>query len=204
MKLEFWPQKALCDERINIRISDIPPAGKVKISAKMNFPWAVNVPYESEACFTADSNGNLDLSKQKPDSGSYDFIDSMGLIVSLKRVRGNFRDVMRNISTDQSLFIEITADCEQEHLSVKLERFFISAGIESLKINDKFVGELFYNDKPDNKTIIYLGGSSNEDLRTILPPTALLASHGFNVLALAYFGSKGLNSSLAEIPLEYF
>jgi pimeloyl-ACP methyl ester carboxylesterase len=76
--------------------------------------------------------------------------------------------------------------------------------MKRLKINDEFVGELFHTDNPNNKTIIYLGGSTNEDLRTILPPTALLASHGFNVLALAYFGSKGLNSSLAEIPLEYF
>ena len=32
----------------------------------------------------------------------------------------------------------------------------------------------------------------------------MLASHGFNALALAYFGAKGLNSALAEVPLEYF
>jgi hypothetical protein len=47
-------------------------------------PWAKNVKYESEACFTADSSGIPDLSKQKPDSGSYEFIDSMGLVLSLK------------------------------------------------------------------------------------------------------------------------
>ena len=32
----------------------------------------------------------------------------------------------------------------------------------------------------------------------------MLASRGFNVLALAYFGEKGVSSSLAEIRLEYF
>jgi len=31
-----------------------------------------------------------------------------------------------------------------------------------------------------------------------------LASHGFNVLSLAYFNEKGLPKQLAEIPLEYF
>jgi hypothetical protein len=86
MKLQIQPLTTLCDERINIRISDLPPFGKVKTSASMSFPWAKSVEYESDACFTADSSGNLDLSKQGPDSGSYDFIDSMGLILSLKRV----------------------------------------------------------------------------------------------------------------------
>jgi pimeloyl-ACP methyl ester carboxylesterase len=204
MKLEVSPLKALCDERINISISDLPSSGKVKISATLIFPWAKNARYESEAFFTPESNGNLDLTRQRPDSGSYDFIDSMGPILSLKRVKGKFKDVIRNISTRQSLFIEIKAECGQESLSVKVERLFMSPGMKSLKINDEFVGELFYTDNSDNNTIVYIGGSSNDDLRSILPPAALLASHGLNVLALAYFGSKGLNSSLAEIPLEYF
>jgi pimeloyl-ACP methyl ester carboxylesterase len=111
---------------------------------------------------------------------------------------------MSNISTDQNLFIDITAECGQENSSVRLERLLMSPGMKSLRINDEFVGELFYTDGGNNKTVIFFGGSSNEDLRTILPPAALPASHGFNVLALAYFGSKGLNSTLAEIPLEYF
>jgi hypothetical protein len=169
MKLEVWPQKALCDERTNFIVSDLPSSGKVKINATLIFPWAKNVRYESEAYFTADSYGNLDLSKQKPDSGSYDFIDSMGLIVSLKRVKGNFKDVMRNISTDQILLIEITAECGQEHSFVKLERLLMSPEIKKLKINDEFVGELFFTDNTINKTIVVLGGSSNEDLRTIIP-----------------------------------
>ena len=50
----------------------------------MCFPWAPSVRFASSACFTADAAGQMDLSRQKPDSGSYDFVDSMGLIVSLK------------------------------------------------------------------------------------------------------------------------
>jgi len=37
-----------------------------------------------------------------------------------------------------------------------------------------------------------------------LPMASLLASHGFNVLTLAYFSEKGVPAKLAEIPLEYF
>jgi pimeloyl-ACP methyl ester carboxylesterase len=204
MKLQIQPLTALCDERIDIRVLDLPPFAKVNIRASMIFPWAKSVEYESHACFTADSSGNLDLSKQKPDSGSYDSIDSMGLILSLKRVQGKFKDVVRNISVDRSLFIETTAECGQDCSSVRMERLFMSPELKSLEINDEFVGRLFYTENNSKKTIIVLGGSSNEDLCTILPPSALLASHGFNVLALSFFGEKGLNSALAEIPLEYF
>jgi pimeloyl-ACP methyl ester carboxylesterase len=204
MKLQIQPSTALCDERMTIRILDLPPFGKVKIGASLSFPWATGVEYKSAACFTADSSGILDLSKQKPDSGSYDFPDSMGLILCLKRVKGKFKDAMRSISVNQSLFVDISAECGQDRSSVRVERLFLAPGLKSLEINDGFVGQLFYTENSSQKTIIVLGGSSNEDLRTILPPSALLASHGFNVLALSFFGSKGLNSALAEIPLEYF
>jgi dienelactone hydrolase len=122
----------------------------------------------------------------------------------LKRVEGKFQDVVRNIAVEQKLSIDIVAECEQDKSSVIVERFFMSPELKSLRINDEFIGELFYTENSSNKTIVFIGGSSNEDLCTILPPSALLASHGFNVLALAFFGEKGLNSALAEIPLEYF
>jgi pimeloyl-ACP methyl ester carboxylesterase len=204
MKFQIQPLTTLCDERIDIRILELPPFGKVKISASMIFPWAKSVEYESHACFTADASGTLDLSKQRPDSGSYDFIDSMGLILSLKRRKGKFKDVVRNISVNQSLSVDTIVECGQGSSSVRLKRLLMSPDLKSLDINDEFVGQLFYTDNSSKKNIIVLGGSSNEDLCTILPPSALLASHGFNVLALSFFGEKGLNSALAEIPLEYF
>jgi pimeloyl-ACP methyl ester carboxylesterase len=204
MNIQMVPTTSLCDERINFRISNLPPFGNVKISTSICYPWAENVEYASDACFTADSDGNLDLSQQRPYSGSYDFADSMGLILSLKRVKGNFQEVIRNIAVNQNISISMEVECEPESSSVMIERRFMSTELKSLKIDDEFVGELFYTENSSNKTIIVLGGSSNEDLCTILPPAALLASHGFNVLALAFFGQKGLNSTLAEVPLEYF
>jgi pimeloyl-ACP methyl ester carboxylesterase len=204
MNIQIQPTISLSDERINIRISDLPPFSKVKISASMCYPWAENVGYESSAWFTADSKGDLDLSKQKPDSGSYDSIDSMGLILSLKRIKGSLKDVLKNISPDHSLSIYIIAECDQEKSTIKVDRPLMAMGLKRLSLKEEFVGELFYTENSSNKTIIVIGGSSNEDLCTILPPSALLASHGFNVLALAFFGSKGLNSALTEVPLEYF
>ena len=151
MKLDIQPLVALCDQKIDIRVSDLPAHGKVKISAMLRLPWAKSVLYESAAWFTADADGRVDLARQKPDSGSYDFIDSMGLIVSMKRVMGKSKEITRNISVSENLFINIQAECEQEKESARLERLFISPEVKSLKITDEFVGDYFTLKNPGIK-----------------------------------------------------
>jgi hypothetical protein len=80
------------------------------------------VLHESSAWFTADAGGILDQSKQKPDSGSYNIIDSMGLHVSMKsRDPQAMEKIAQNISMDESMFIDIQAECGQERASVKLD-----------------------------------------------------------------------------------
>ena len=204
MKLQIQPMVGLCDERIDIRISELPSFGKVKISASMSLPWAKDVNFESNAWFTADSSGTVDLSKQKPDAGTYDFVDSMGLIVSMKSKNINaIKKIGQNISVNNSLFIDIVAECEQERVYAKLERLFMTKEVKSQRISDEFVGELFYTENTNNKTIVFLGGSGS-GLAANSPIAAVLASHGFNVLSVAYFEEQGLPAKLAEIPLEYF
>jgi hypothetical protein len=66
MRLQVQPLIALCDKKIDICISELAPYSKVKINASMRFPWAKDFLFESVACFTADAEGNVDLSKQKP------------------------------------------------------------------------------------------------------------------------------------------
>ena len=204
MKLQIQPLVALYDEKISIAISELPPFSKVKISASMCLPWAKSILYEAFAWFTADSMGNIDLSKQKPDAGSYDFVDSMGLIVSMKSKDINaLKKISQNISVNNSIFIDIVAECGEDRACVQLERLFKTPEVKNQKITDDFVGELFYTENPDNKIIVVLGGSGG-DLCAVLPISSLLASRDFNVLALAYFKEKGLPAELAEIPLEYF
>lgn len=51
--------------------------------------------------------------------------------------------------------------------------------------------------------ILALGGSDGGEIGGRYVAEAL-AKQGYGVLALAYFGAKGLPSSLEEVPLEYF
>jgi esterase/lipase len=128
----------------------------------------------------------------------------MGLIVSMKSQDPKaIEKIGKNISVRESLFIEIVAECEQDRASAKLERLFVAKEIKSQRISDEFVGELFYTENSDHKTIVFLGGSGS-GLAVNSPITAVLASHGFNVLSVPFFGEKGLPAQLSEIPLEYF
>jgi dienelactone hydrolase len=103
----------------------------------------------------------------------------------------------------KSLFIDIQAECGQERASARLERLFKTLEIKSQRITDEFVGEFFYSDNPKNKTIVWLGGSgSNLAINSTI--CAPLASHGFNVLSVPFFGENGLPPKLSRIPLEYF
>ncbi len=204
MKLQIEPLIALCDERVSILISNLHPYSKVKICATMCLPWAKDVKYESFAWYTTDSFGNIDLSKQKPDSGTYDYADCMGPIVSMKSNNKNaVKKIGKNISIDESLFINLSVKCGQEVANFSLERLFISKEIKRQKITDDFVGEFFYTENNNNRTIIFIGGSGS-GLDVNRPIAALLASHGFNVLSLPFFGEKGLLPRLSKVPLEYF
>jgi dienelactone hydrolase len=64
------------------------------------------------------------------------------------------------------------------------------------------VGTLFHAlDGTAHPGVILIGGSEG-GLHEV--DAALLAAHGFSVLALAYFGMPGVPPTIVDIPLEYF
>lgn len=157
MNLTAEPRIALCDEAVKITITGLPAGKRVRLDASMRYPWAPKVKFESYAIFTADESGTVDLSKQKPDTGTYDYIDGMGLITSLQSLDLKaLGKIGANVLLDQSLFIEINAKCEQEIASIKLERYFYNKDIKRVRIADDFIGELFYTENPNNKTVLFL------------------------------------------------
>ena len=203
MRLNVLPTSALADQPVRIEVFDLAPDAMVRLRASMALPWAPTVPYESEAIFRADAEGRVDLAAQRPESGSYDWVDPMGLITSLTRPHGGMGDIASGVSAEHSLLIEIEARADAASERVTLERRFANANVRTERISHPFVGQLFYTDGATNPTVIVPTGSGG-DLGACLPIAALLASHGLNALALNYFHEPGLPGSLARIPLEYF
>ncbi|GAB6926469.1 acyl-CoA thioesterase/bile acid-CoA:amino acid N-acyltransferase family protein [Paenibacillus sp. JCM 10914] len=165
----------------------------------------------SEATFIADSEGNVHLERQAPVQGSYTGVDGMGLFWSLEPLpgdqlpHGNETPSPPSIIKDELSPQNSTLLLESDHhiaAQQTIIREWLGAGICKEPVhNDEFIGTYFYpaNHGP-KRAILVLGGSEggiNEKT------AALLASHGFSVLALGYFGTGNLNKQLSDISLEY-
>ncbi|MCL1803576.1 MAG: acyl-CoA thioesterase/BAAT N-terminal domain-containing protein [Eubacteriaceae bacterium] len=203
MQIYISEKASMADRKIEIMALGLLPGENVKFTASMSYPWAPSVVFKSTANFIADDSCCVDLSRQAPVSGDYQNADAMGLITSMRHVSGELKDAWENISIGKSMQIEISAECGAQSATATIERSFLAQETKVEMIADPFVGAFFYSDAPHSKTVLMLGGSSGE-LINILPVASLLAAHGFNVLAVAYFAEPRLPKELMRIPLEYF
>ena len=157
--------------------------------------------WESHAVFEADGNGKVNAATMRPLSGTYGDPDARGLLWSMQLVEGQPGG---GWTTSAPLETELTAESDGALLaSVRLSRQFAAPGVSRSEVRDNgLVATLFRPAGADPRPAIIVvpgsGGGVPEG------SAALLASHGFVGLALAYFRAGHLPEALAEIPLEYF
>lgn len=204
MNIQVSPTAALCDRKLNLSVSGLRAGAKVTISLNMALPWADSVHFNSSALFTANADGCVDLAAARPDSGSYAEIDPMGLVSSLTSSDPTaISKISEGISVEKSLFFHFTVESDGKKETVRVERWLKTPDIRRERIHYSFVGDFFFSDQPGRPTLLWLGGSgSNLAINALI--AAPLASRGFNVLAVPFFGEKGLPAQLSRIPLEYF
>ncbi|TSB47786.1 acyl-CoA thioesterase/bile acid-CoA:amino acid N-acyltransferase family protein [Alkalicoccobacillus porphyridii] len=160
-----------------------------------------NKGFESHAMFKSDQTGFIDLTTQAPTSGSYQKIDAKGLLYSMKAKDQKERMFVKHASEPIRFTIKVR-DTENHVLDEKtFIRTFKPDHIVREEIRGEVIGTLFY---PAHKNalpaIVILGGS---DASVHEAAAAILASQGYAVLALAYFGKDGLPKGIEHIPLEY-
>jgi dienelactone hydrolase len=174
-------------ERISIAAALVDGAGQ---------SWA------SQADFSADVEGNVDVSKQAPVSGSYKEASATGLIWSMRPAAKGV-EVYRPpaIFTPQTIRFRLLRN-GVELAAAQLNQFQTRRGEHSIKLSGPLHGDLFLPSEPGpHPGVLVLGGSGGG------VPTAMavwLAAHGFAALALAYFRYEDLPTLLEGIPLEYF
>lgn len=200
-KPKIWvtPQKALIDQPVNIAISNLQPNEQVPLEAsckdKDNNTWV------ARAIFQADDKGIVNITKQSPISGSYNGVDPMGLFWSMAPVN---KKIQHFAFDKNELEICLRIFSQNELRAQKtICRLLVSANIEKRNIREQgIVGSLFFPQTiKKSPGVIVVPGSSGG-----IPEnkSQLLASHGYVVLALGYFGLEGLPEKLDNIPLEYF
>lgn len=203
MKFDTLPQSCLVDETIAIRVLDLQPGAATTLKLWSSFNDVVLL---SSATFKADANGVVDLSSHAPTSGSYEGVDAMGLFWSRAPVDGDLAKGFEGMTTDP-LTVTLVAEIEggASPISHPIRRAYIGPGVVSREVRErKLFGKIFEPAQPGPHPAVLVVGGSNGGLAWSQEMAALLASHGYVALALAYFAAEGLPPTLDRIPLEYF
>lgn len=180
-QLEVTPSIAPSDAAIRIVVRDVPVGAAVTVRTRLGRSGA-------EAVFVADEHGVVDVAAQAPVSGSYAGVDAMGLVWSMAPASGGWLVISAEVGGDVIPPVEV-------------ERQSTPAGVRREVVrSDGLVGTLFSGPEPA-PGVLLIGGSEGGLHES---DAALLAAHGFTVLALAYFGMRGVPATLERIPLEYF
>jgi len=202
-KIVITPAKALLDEPVEIHISSLHPHEQITLEATCK-NMSGNT-WRSRATFQANDRGIVNVAKQPSILGSYRGIDPMGLFWSMiptdkdpskntfmSLLSLNLSEVLLSVFSENKLRTQKT-----------IHRLPVSPEVERKEIRDQgIVGTLFYpKNMKGSPGIIVIPGSGGGIPEYI---SQLLASHGYTVLALAYFGVEGLPKNLSLIPLEYF
>lgn len=201
IRLDVTPLRAPMDAEITMRVLDAAPGGQVTVSARATD--AAGQEWRSAAAFTADHAGTVDLRRDPPLPGSsYNGTDPMGLVWSMRPAGAPDPRAARDRLAAQQLVIAAHADGTSP-ATAEVSRLFVPDGLTRTEVAERGLAGVLYRPAGDRPlpAVLMLGGAEgglHEDA------AALLAAHGYVVLALAYYGMPGLPQTLTGIPVEYF
>ncbi|XP_071978852.1 acyl-coenzyme A amino acid N-acyltransferase 2-like [Engystomops pustulosus] len=208
--LTVVPEKGLADEPMQIKVTGLQPYQKVTI--RLTLKDDKDQLFQSRAFYEADNIGEISLDKTAAIGGTYQGIHPMGLVWSLKPLKPFQSPVKKDVENNpfqytvdlfDSVSIGLSPD-PQPSLTKTCIRWHMAPGIQKIQIREgRIRGTLFHptEGKGSYPGVIDLSGGAGglTEYRA-----SLLASRGFVVLALAYFGYSDLPRSFQKLHLEYF
>ncbi|MGN6799522.1 MAG: acyl-CoA thioesterase/bile acid-CoA:amino acid N-acyltransferase family protein, partial [Gaiellaceae bacterium] len=192
-RLTATPRTSLVDQPVSIQVSGVRPGALVRISVDED-GWA------GSGVFRADRHGRVSPARQASLRGTYTGRAPMGLFWSMASGFGvgpYFGGTVRVTATVRGNVLGRTT----------LTRLGKAKGVEAMPLavkDEGFLGRYYRPAPAMNRHIpvLLIGGS--EGGLSMTGEAALLASHGYPALDVAYFGAYGLPRNLRRIPLEYF
>jgi dienelactone hydrolase len=199
--IEVTPTVGLIDEPLSVRLHGLQPGTRVTITSRTTFGSPTGA-WSTSAQFEADSDGNVDVDQQSPVSGAFAEADASAFIWSLRPEEPG--SASRSRGEDLAPY-DLTFTVEGDGITLKqtITRRVVAPDVKIIEIREPAIkANLFLPDGPGPfPTVLVLGGSGGGYSDS---QAALLASHGFAAISLAYFGVEDLPSELRQIPLEYF
>ena len=194
------PVSALVDAAVGVRVTGCRPRAAVTVRARVDDP--LRGRWESRAVFEADAAGVVDLASARPVAGGYTTADPFGLLWSLERDPGSL-PLAGFAGPSGAVDVELAIEVDGAADRARIRRGFMGPGIAREPVRDDGLVGTFFGpaDGTARPGVLVVGGSDGGLSEGM---AALFASHGFAVLALAYFRAEHLPPDLMEIPLEYF
>ncbi len=210
-QIQIAPNPAMVDEDVAIRVVGLPPGAHVLFHAYTEDD--AGLAWESHALLAADAGGRIDLAAQAPAGGTYSGVDAMGMFWSMApsppatpaAEATNHPAAVRPFTKNEPTpnLVVFGAEINGKVIaSAEFERQFLAPGVLLRDVRDDgLVARLFVPPGPGPHRVVMVLGGTGGGLDT--DKAAVLASHGFATLALAYFRGPGLPPWAADIPLEY-
>ena len=192
---------ALIDQPIAIALRGFTPRQPVSVTATQTYANAIR--WQSHAMFISDDDGQVDVSRQAPVSGTYEGVAPMGLFWSMDRLPSEARPVPPGaIMLPVPIRLEAEG-AEGRRAEITLVRRVAGPGVTRYVVRTEgIVGTLFLPPGPGPHPAVMVvsgGGGGINEFRG-----AILASHGYAALALGHFAVGGRPRGLVNITLEYF
>lgn len=192
------------DEAFEIGVSGLQPGDEVTIRSSLTDGRRQD--WSAEATWQADRYGYIWCSGMAPVSGTFDVADSMAFIWAARTgYPSNHATTLLGAEP-----VTITAHLNGAEIGRRTILRTIRTGRDTSDyINTPDLVAHYYEPLAGSPapapTVIVLGGSEGGLGPYSLRTAALLASHGYAALAVAYFGTFGsLPRTLENVPLEYF
>jgi dienelactone hydrolase len=196
--IDVSPGAPLADTPLHVVVRGLAAHEVVTLRATM--PARDALHWESCATFDTGDTGVVDLSTAVPLDGTYHTADPMGFVWSMHLVPGA---ASTTITSDAPPPITLRLE-SGGHMDAEREivRAWKTPDVQRVEVREEgLAGTLFEPAAGGPFPAVLLLGGSEGGLHE--SDAALLASHGFVVLALAYFGMPPRPSTLIDIPLEY-
>ena len=195
---------ALIDLPLHIAVSGVVAGGEATVSVET--VDRLGASWSSSARFTANQQGEVQLTSQAPISGDYSGVQPMGLFSSLHSDSSTSLPFYLPPAPTQTATITVKAGTASATRTVVRELTHAGLTVTDLvPEQDGFYGE-FYSLRGATSympSVVVFGGSEGGLYFSALT-ARMLAAHGYPSLAVAYFQAPGLPATLNNIPLEYF
>ena len=160
----------------------------------------------SFACFKTDSDGQIRLNNDKPVLATYSGVDSLGIFWSMTKPTYKKEELPFEVNNLASNTIYFRVEAGGKIIAKNELRLIVQTpDISCEEIRNKdLVANFYYPEDKQNVPLIIMLGGAEGGLDGVDDYAKIISSHGYAVLAIAYFGMENLPKSLERIPVEYF